>query len=169
MWLGYHCGHWAPVFERPLVAGADLQHLRVRQRVQGASLSVGMSRVCWGGCQAVMTDHQPVGPVSFYASKMEVESEMCGKKHKLRIYLKNIISNIKYKGNTNCAFIHSGMEKIMYWRTTVTRMRIFNGAQLTTSTTTNRSASITLLKYLNTWDVGWMLKQIKRASKANDQ
>lgn len=32
--------------ERQLVAGADLQHLRVRVGVRGASLSVGMSGAC---------------------------------------------------------------------------------------------------------------------------
>lgn len=72
MWQGYRCGHWAPATERQLVAGADLQHLRVRVGVRGASLSVGTSGACWGGCSAVTTDHRPVGPVSFGVSWMEI-------------------------------------------------------------------------------------------------
>lgn len=68
MWQGYHHGHWAPMIERQLMARAGLQHLRVQGGVQGGSLSVVKSGVCWEGCWAVMSVHLPVEPVAFCES-----------------------------------------------------------------------------------------------------
>lgn len=85
MWLGFHCGHSAPVTGRQLVAGAGVWQLRIQGGVQVGFLSVGRSGACWEGCRAVTSVHLPVVQDAF------CESWMSTSENNLLIWIRDLL------------------------------------------------------------------------------